>query len=127
MADQPLDRWSGDGVFPPTGREALLVQERAWRVDINDGVRVNVAPLQAAGLFASDVLDRKTCPKPSPTALAGAATSAAGSTPASCPGADTMDDSVPESPRWTELAPEREAERVRLEEKRKVALGQTGG
>ncbi len=37
-----------------------------------------------------------------------------------------MDDSVPESPAWTDLAPEREAERVRLDEKRKTALGQTG-
>jgi hypothetical protein len=36
-----------------------------------------------------------------------------------------MDESVPESPAWTELAPEREAERVRLEEKRKTALVQT--
>ena len=28
--------------------------------------------------------------------------------------------SVPESPRWTELAPQREAERRKLEEKRKA-------
>lgn len=36
-----------------------------------------------------------------------------------------MDEIVPESPAWTELAPAREAERVRLEEKRKAALGGT--
>ena len=34
-----------------------------------------------------DVLNKQSCPKPSPTAPAGAATSAAGSAPASCPGA----------------------------------------
>lgn len=33
-----------------------MAQERAWRVDINDGVRVNVAPWQLAGLLTSDVL-----------------------------------------------------------------------
>jgi hypothetical protein len=36
-----------------------------------------------------------------------------------------MDESIPESPAWTELAPEREAERARLEEKRKTAQGET--
>jgi len=41
----------------------LLAQEQAWRVDINDGVRVNVAPLQVAGLLASDVLAGKDLPK----------------------------------------------------------------
>jgi hypothetical protein len=38
-----------------------------------------------------------------------------------------MDESVPDSPAWTDLAPEREAERVRLEEKRQAALGHIGG
>ena len=36
-----------------------------------------------------------------------------------------MDESVPESPRWTELAPEREVERKRLEDKRTATLGQS--
>ena len=30
--------------------------ERAWRVDLNDGVRVNLTPLQRAGLLAGAVL-----------------------------------------------------------------------
>ncbi|NJM99112.1 MAG: hypothetical protein HC800_19970, partial [Phormidesmis sp. RL_2_1] len=38
-----------------------------------------------------------------------------------------LDDAVPESPRWTELAPEREKERLRLEEKRQKVLAELGG
>lgn len=38
------------------------------------------------------------------------------------PSCGWMDEFVPVSPRWTELAPEREAERRGLEEKRKSAL-----
>jgi hypothetical protein len=62
LTAEPLDRWSGDGVFPPADRAALLAQEQAWQVDINDGVRVNIALLQGAGLLAGDVLaaDRAT-------------------------------------------------------------------
>ena len=33
-----------------------------------------------------------------------------------------MDDDVPESPRWTERAPEREAEQRKLEEKRRAVI-----
>ena len=63
LAAEPLDRWSGDGVMPPANQAALLAQEQAWPVDINDGVRVNVAPLQATGLLASGVLAAKELPK----------------------------------------------------------------
>lgn len=59
----------------------------------------------------------KTCPKPSPTAPRWRSAG-------KLPRCGWMDDSVPESPAWTDLAPEREAERKRLEEKRKTALGQ---
>jgi hypothetical protein len=31
-------------------------QERRYDPDLNDGVRVNIAPLQRAGLLAADVL-----------------------------------------------------------------------
>ena len=44
LADEPLDRWSGDGIVAPATADELAAQERAWRVDINDGVRVNIAP-----------------------------------------------------------------------------------
>jgi hypothetical protein len=55
FAAEPLDRWSGDGYLAPADRDELQRQEQAWRVDLNDGVRVNIAPLQLAGLLASDV------------------------------------------------------------------------
>ncbi|WP_447972363.1 hypothetical protein [Nitrospira sp. Kam-Ns4a] len=46
-AKEPLDRWtSRDGTAPPpTTREAFLAQERKYDPDLNDGVRVNLAPL----------------------------------------------------------------------------------
>jgi len=37
-----------------------------------------------------------------------------------------MAEDIPESPRWTVCAPEREAERVRLEQKRAEALARLG-
>jgi hypothetical protein len=126
LAGEPLDRWSGDGVFPPQNREALLAQERAWRVDINDGVRVNVAPLQVAGLLASDVLNKKDLTKAIADRARWRSDERRWVRAGKLPRCGWMDDSVPESPAWTELAPEREAERVRLEEKRKTALGETG-
>jgi hypothetical protein len=125
LAGEPLDRWSGDGVFPPADREALFTQERAWRVDINDGVRVNVAPLQAVGLLAGDVLNKKDLPKASADRARWRSDERRWVRAGKLPRCGWMDESIPESPDWTDLAPEREAERARLEEKRKVALGQT--
>jgi len=61
IEDEPLDKWcSIDGEVPPLdNREELYLQERVYVPDINDGVRVNIAPLQKAGLLASDVLASK--------------------------------------------------------------------
>jgi hypothetical protein len=122
LAAEPLDRWSGDGVVPPPSRAALLVQEQAWRVDINDGVRVNVAPLQTAGLLASDVLAAKELPK----AIAGRARWRADERrwvrAGKLPRCGWLEEDVPESPAWTTLAPEREKERVRLAEKRRKVM-----
>ncbi len=88
IAAEPLDRWSGDGVFPPASHAALLAQEQAWTVDINDGVRVNVAPLQVAGLLASDVLAAKELGKAiADRGTLALPTSGAGCAPASCPAA----------------------------------------
>ncbi len=56
LALEPLDRWCGDGYNTPTSHDAWLRHEQEWRVDINDGVRVNIAPLQLAGVLTSDVL-----------------------------------------------------------------------
>lgn len=43
----------------PGTREAFLAQERRFDPDRNDGVRVNIAPLQKAGLLAAAVLAAK--------------------------------------------------------------------
>jgi hypothetical protein len=65
VAQEPLDAWcSIDGVKPPPeDREVLLRQEQSYIPDINDGVRVNVAPLQKAGLLAANVLSAKDVDK----------------------------------------------------------------
>lgn len=64
-AEEPLDRWtSRDGRAPaPVTREAFLAQERRYDPDLNDGVRVNIAPLQRAGLLAAEVLASKDVEK----------------------------------------------------------------
>lgn len=61
LAQEPLDRWcSADGVkAAPPDVAALRRQEQRYTPDLNDGVRVNIAPLQAAGLLAADVLAKK--------------------------------------------------------------------
>jgi hypothetical protein len=62
---EPLDRWtaSGENAAPPATREVFVQQERAYNPDRNDGVRVNIAPLQKAGLLASPVLAAKDVDK----------------------------------------------------------------
>jgi hypothetical protein len=41
---------------PPATVNEFVEQESRYLPDINDGVRVNIAPLQSAGLLAADVL-----------------------------------------------------------------------
>ncbi len=64
-AKEPVDKWtSRDGrAAHPSTREAFLEQERRYAPDLNDGVRVNIAPLQRAGLLAADVLASKDVEK----------------------------------------------------------------
>lgn len=62
---ETIDKWaSRDGkAAPPSSRDAFVAQERRYDPDINDGVRVNIAPLQKAGLLAADVLATKDLEK----------------------------------------------------------------
>jgi hypothetical protein len=65
VAKEPLDKWtSRDRRAPAPGTwDAFLAQERRYDPDLNDGVRVNIAPLQRAGLLAADVLAAKDVEK----------------------------------------------------------------
>ncbi len=66
LAEQPLfDAISSlDGRrAPPATIAEFIAQESLYAPDINDGVRVNVAPLQKAGLLAADVLAAKDLDK----------------------------------------------------------------
>jgi SAM-dependent methyltransferase len=64
-AKEPLDKWtSRDGRSrTPETQDAFFAQERRYEPDLNDGVRVNIAPLQRAGLLAADVLPAKDLEK----------------------------------------------------------------
>ena len=48
---------------PPGSIQDFIRQESAYLPDINDGVRVNIAPLQKAGVLAGDVLAKKDLDK----------------------------------------------------------------
>ncbi|MCP4166382.1 MAG: BREX-1 system adenine-specific DNA-methyltransferase PglX [Chloroflexi bacterium] len=119
LDQEPLDRWSGDGVFAPASRAELRAAEQAWQVDINDGVRVNIAPLQQAGLLTSNVLSAKDMRKAIADRARWRSDERRWVREGKLPRCGWLPDDVPESPRWTELALEREAERQRLEAKRR--------
>jgi hypothetical protein len=123
LAGEPLDRWSGDGVLAPAERDDLIRQERAWRVDLNDGVRVNIAPLQLAGLLVSDVLKAADARKAISDRVRWRSDERRWVREGKLPRCGWMPDTVLESQAWTRLAPQREAERRKLEEKRRAALG----
>jgi hypothetical protein len=123
-AVEPLDRWAGDGYLPPPSREEFERQEHAWNADINDGVRVNIAPLQLAGLLAADVLKKPDAVKAISDRVRWRADERGWVREGKLPRCGWMPEDVPESPRWTDLAPEREAERERLERKRREALAE---
>lgn len=66
LSAQPLfdDVASLDGHRPPPQSIAdFITQESRYAPDINDGVRVNIAPIQKAGLLHADVLDAKDADK----------------------------------------------------------------
>ena len=62
---EPLDKWtSRDGKAPhPKSADEFHAQEKRYDPDINDGVRVNIVPLQKAGLLAADVIAKKDVEK----------------------------------------------------------------
>ncbi len=65
VAKEPLDKWTSRGgrASEPEAQDAFLAQERRYDPDLNDGVRVNIAPFQRAGLLAADVLAAKDVEK----------------------------------------------------------------
>lgn len=48
---------------PPGSVQDFIRQESFYGPDINDGVRVNIASIQKAGLLAADVLAKKDLDK----------------------------------------------------------------
>lgn len=122
LAQEPLDRWSGDGIAAPDSGDDLARQERAWRVDLNDGVRVNIAPLQLAGVLAGEVLKAADAKKAIADRARWRADERRWVREGKLPRCGWMDEGVPESPAWTKRAPERAAEQRKLEEKRRGAL-----
>lgn len=65
ISKETPDKWcSIDGVKQhPTDKAAFKGQEERYLPDINDGVRVNIVPLQRAGLLAADVIAKKDLEK----------------------------------------------------------------
>jgi len=120
MTVEPLDRWSGDGYLAPANRDELLRNERAWHVDINDGVRVNIAPLQLSGALASDVLKIADAKKALADRARWRTDERRWVRDGRLPRCGWMDERVPESPRWTEREPERVAAQIKLELKRQA-------
>lgn len=118
--NETLDRWTHDGFLAPISFEDFQRQEQAWRVDLNDGVRVNIAPVQMAGLLVSDVLKAADAKKAIADRARWRADERRWVRAGKLPRCGWMPDSVPESAEWTRLAPQREAERAKLEEKRRT-------
>ncbi|GAB4206658.1 MAG: hypothetical protein OHK0022_33930 [Roseiflexaceae bacterium] len=121
LAAEPLDRWSGDGYLAPADQGELLRQEQGWRVDLNDGVRVNIAPLQQAGLLAADVLKAADAKKAIADRARWRSDERRWVRAGKLPRCGWLPESVLESPAWADLAPQRAAEQAKLEEKRRAA------
>jgi hypothetical protein len=122
LAQEPLDRWSGDGYTAPENEEAFQRREQSYRVDINDGVRVNISPLQLAGVLAAEVLK----PADARRAIADRARWRSDERrwvrEGKLPRCGWMDEQVPASACWYELEPQRLAERQKIEQKRLLSL-----
>lgn len=118
LLNEPLDRWCGDGYFAPASPEELRREEEAWHVDINDGVRVNIAPLQLTGVLASDVLKDTDARKAIEDRARWRSDERRWVREGKLPRCGWMDEQVPASEKWDELKPQRLAEQQKLEQKR---------
>ncbi len=123
VGSMPPLLWAKFRDLAPTSREELLRNEQAWHVDINDGVRVNIAPLQLAGVLASDVLKSTDAKKALADRARWRADERRWVRDGKLPRCGWMDERVPESPRWTEREPERIAGQIKLEQKRQALQG----
>ena len=121
LAAEPLDRWAGDGLLAPLTPAALAAAERAWQVDLNDGVRVNIAPLQLAGLLATDVLKAPDARKALADRARWRSDERRWTREGKLPRPGWQPAGVPESPQWTAHAPQRAAEAAKLAAKRAAA------
>jgi hypothetical protein len=115
---EPLDRWSGDGLEALSSSAGLRRQEESWQVDINDGVRVNIAPLQLFGVLTKDVLNTKDARKAIADRVRWRADERRWVREGKLPRCGWMDNRVPASPAWDCLAGQRETEQLRLAQKR---------
>jgi hypothetical protein len=122
LVDETLDRWTGDGYVKPSNHNVLAQNEQAWRVDINDGVRVNIAPLQLAGVLAGDVLKAADAKNAIGDRARWRSDERMWVREGKLPRCGWMGDDVQESTRWTQLAPKRAEEQAKREKKRKAAL-----
>ncbi len=117
LAREPLDCWSGNGLVPPADRDALTRAEEAWRVDINDGVRVNIAPLQLAGVLGSDVFKAQDARKAIADRARWRADERRWVREGKLPRCGWMNEQVPASQQWNDLELPRLAEQQKLAQK----------
>jgi N-6 DNA Methylase len=118
LVDEPLDRWSGDGYLGPRTPEELLRLEGSWHVDINDGVRVNIAPLQLADVLANDVLKAADARNALKDRARWRSDERRWVREGKLPRCGWMDERIPADPAWDKLEPQRLAEQQKLEQKR---------
>ncbi|MGH2506242.1 MAG: hypothetical protein ACRDHZ_02295 [Ktedonobacteraceae bacterium] len=118
LRDEPLDRWSGDGYLAPHNHAELVRYEEAWHVDINDGVRVNIAALQLAGVLVSDVLKTVDARKAIADRARWRSDERRWTRAGKLPRCGWLPEDVPASPMWDILEPQRQAEQQKLEQKR---------
>lgn len=84
-------------------------------------MRVNIAPIQLAGLLGADVLKSADAKQAIADRARRRCDERRWVQEGKLPRCGWMDEAVPESPRWTELAPQRAAEQAKLEQKRRAA------